>query len=467
MMTSLSDLVIEPLDEHFLVANPRVGALSLLDEADLLALTFFILNPERDTLVEFFEKTGAGRSLALAKSERILRRFRNDGWLRSARPEPDQELLASAYFTVTKECNLTCPYCYAGLRNRSGKVMTIENARRLLDMIREINPECLIILTGGEPFTNPHFFDILDDTRRKGFEASILTNGSLITEAVASRLADYENIRIVQVSVDGMSERVHAITRGPSHGAAWAGIHHLIDHGVPFAVSPTLHGSNLHEAWEMAEFAVAHGGFFGPNHLKVLPQSPPHNLRLSNESLTGVLCAVTLGILEKYGMEGFTMMTPPPSEYRELGKRARSLSLCGVGNGVVDIDWNGDVYPCNIMKRKEFLLGNLFREGFEVVFRRVKKLGIRVSSYDIPKCSTCVFVGTCAGGCRAGSEVAFGSFDREDSLCSSLYQMNRMGLLLRHHRKHGDLAGCKRVLRQQVEASMKCMAETTSSFPES
>ncbi len=120
----------------------------------------------------------------------------------------------------------------------------------------------------------------------------------------------------------------------------------------------------------------------------------------------------------------------------------------------MDIDWNGDVYPCNILKRPEFLLGNLFRDGFDAVFKRVEKLGIRVRSYDIPKCSRCVFGGACASGCRAGSEVAFSSFDREDNLCSCLYQMSRLALLLRHYRKARDLDNCMRVLRCQIESSM-------------
>jgi radical SAM protein with 4Fe4S-binding SPASM domain len=466
MRTSLQELVIEPLDQHLLVANPRVGALSLLDEAELLALTAFVLRPERETLVEFIQTMGVQPSLALVNADGLFRRFREEGWLRSATPKPETEHLVSVYFTITKECNLSCPYCYAGLKEREGKRMTIERARRLLDMIREVNPRCGIILTGGEPFTHPGVMDILEEARRKGFEASILTNGSLIDEAVASRLAAYENLALVQVSVDGMSERVHGITRGTSHRAAWAGIHHLIDHGVTFAVSPTLHEKNLHEAWDMAAFALAHGGFFGPNHLKVLPQSSGHNLRLSNESLTGVLSEVSLGILEEYGEDGFGMMTPPPLQPRERGKQLRTLDLCGVGEGVVDIDWNGDVYPCNILKRPEFLLGNLFCDGFDAIFKRVKELGIRVRSYDIPKCSRCVFVGTCAGGCRAGSEVAFGSFDREDNLCSCLYEMNRRGLLLRHYRKARDLDNCKRVLRRQIESSVTDVVASTRASAE-
>lgn len=455
MTTTLQDLVIEPVEECFVVANPRVGALSLLDEADLLALTSFVLRPGRATLEEFFEQMGVELSQARKSADRLFQRFRDDGWLRSEPPEPAREILNSVYFTVTRECNLACPYCYAGLKDRGGKRMPPDKAGRLLDMIREENPRCHIVLTGGEPFSHPHFFDILDRTRQRGFQVSILTNGALVDDRAAAGLARYTNLKIVQVSVDGMSGRVHATTRGESHKAAWEGVRRLIDHGVPFAVSPTLHEKNLDQAWDMAAFAVGHGGFFGPNHLKILPQRSPHDLRLSNESLTRVLAEVTLRLLEEYGEKGFALMSPPPLERSDGDKASRTLTVCGVGRHVVDIDWNGDVYPCNIMRWEEFALGNLFHDGFETIFKRVAELGVRVRSYDIPKCSACVFVGVCAGGCRAGSYLKHGSFEHEDYLCSSLYDMNLLGLLLRHYRARRDLESCKRVLKRRIDASKR------------
>ncbi|MFC1836171.1 SPASM domain-containing protein, partial [Thermodesulfobacteriota bacterium] len=189
-----------------------------------------------------------------------------------------------------------------------------------------------------------------------------------------------------------------------------------------------------------------------PNHLKILPQCDPHDLRLSNSSLTGILAEASLHILEKFGDEGFNLMTPKELEPSYRNKQSRIVSVCGVGLNGVDLHWNGDVYPCNLLKDEKFVLGNLFREDFGSIFRRVEELGIRVPSHEIPKCSKCLFVNTCGGGCRAGSHAAFGTFEREDNLCSCLYEMNLSGLLLRRYRQRRDLDNCKRVLRLQIES---------------
>ncbi len=96
---------------------------------------------------------------------------------------------------------------------------------------------------------------------------------------------------------------------------------------------PYLTRKKVHEAGEIVAFALAHGGFFGSSHLKVLPQSPGHDLHLSNKPLTGVLSEVSFGILEEYGEDGFGLMTPLLLQPRERGKQLETLDLWGGRRG--------------------------------------------------------------------------------------------------------------------------------------
>ena len=447
MISTLEELRIEPLDGFLMAANPRVGALSILEEEELLVLAAFLLRPERGGLVEFFQKMSVAPEEAMARGDRLFERFQEDGWLRSAPPCEDGESLNAVYFTVTRECNLACPYCYAGLEDRTGTWMPVEKASKILDMVREVNPRCTIAITGGEPLTHPQFFEILGETRKKGFEIALLTNGTLLDGTVASRLAGYDNLKHVQVSLDGITEASHSMTRGKNMESVLDSIRHLASCNIPFSIAPTLHEQNLHEAPDLASFAVRNGGYFTPNHLIVLPGRAHHGLTLSNDALSGAIARIGLQLLDEFGEDGFDKMTPP--FLKHLGGQApySSQGVCGVARNIVDINWNGEVYPCNILKRDELILGNLFIEGFEAIFRRAEALKIRTRACRIPQCSQCIFVAACAGGCRAGSYIASGAFDQPDCFCSCRYRMQKHALLLNHYRKRRDLENCRRALR--------------------
>ncbi len=56
MMSTLQELQVESFDRFLTAANPSLGALSLLEEGELPVLASILLSPERNSLVEFFQK---------------------------------------------------------------------------------------------------------------------------------------------------------------------------------------------------------------------------------------------------------------------------------------------------------------------------------------------------------------------------------------------------------------------------
>lgn len=79
-------------------------------------------------------------------------------------------------FTGTR-CNLACTECYteSSPHNDSFRFITVEQTERFLDESRSLRiPK--ICYTGGEPFYNPHFPEILDLTLEMGFQCLVLTN---------------------------------------------------------------------------------------------------------------------------------------------------------------------------------------------------------------------------------------------------------------------------------------------------
>ncbi len=98
----------------------------------------------------------------------------------------------------TYACNLNCVGCYAGLYGRKYELTKDEVA----SIIKQANDLGIyfFIITGGEPFFWPHLFDILEEFNDSYF--LIYTNGTLINEEKAKRLAELGNATLA-ISVEG------------------------------------------------------------------------------------------------------------------------------------------------------------------------------------------------------------------------------------------------------------------------
>lgn len=96
---------------------------------------------------------------------------------------------------ITDRCNLTCPTCYAGSSPTYGRHRTLDEVKKMLDVIvtNEHEPD-VVQISGGEPTLHPHLFDILDYAKSLPIKHLMLnTNGIEIAKnrAFAERLATY------------------------------------------------------------------------------------------------------------------------------------------------------------------------------------------------------------------------------------------------------------------------------------
>lgn len=432
-MGKISDkhIHLEQIDDMFLVGNPGTGAISLLDSEELVAFHLFTeaQNAEAKTIQSLFEQWGYGIEEAIEKTNNFLNKMKKQGWLRRGVSEEAGDLLQKVYFTVTRNCNLSCPYCYQGLNDRLNTEMPVDSATRILMKIKEINPKSHIVVTGGEPFMHSKIFGIIEKIQDNDLTFCILTNGTLIDAAIAKRLAEYPGLKYIQVSMDGITEKTHSITRGNSFKKTLLGINSIIDQGIPFLLAPTIHDDNLDELYDIAHFAVTHGGFISPNNLRKFPHDSNNHLKLSSDLLYKTLKYIDGRLLEEFGMKKIAECKSRigTGEYCD-NQPSGAKFICGLAHSLVDIDWDGTVFPCNLLRSERFKLGNILSETFEAIFSHANRLGIRTFSYKIPKCKKCIFVSTCGGGCRAGAYYAYGTLSREDDLCEEIYksQMDRL-----------------------------------------
>src|SRR6185436_9253280 len=129
----------------------------------------------------------------------------------------------------------------------------------LIDAIAEV-AKPVFVLSGGEPLFRPDLFDIAEYGVQSGFRMALATNGTLVTERVAAKIADAGFSRVA-ISLDGARAETHDAFRGVpgSHGLALRGIRHLRDEGVSVQINSTIARHNVAQLPRMLDLALALG----------------------------------------------------------------------------------------------------------------------------------------------------------------------------------------------------------------
>jgi len=162
-------------------------------------------------------------------------------------------------FELTERCNLACRMCYvcqapgdaARITRELPAAAWLELARQAVD-----NGMVFLLLTGGEVFLRPDFFDLYIPLTRLGLILTLFTNGTLITEAVAARLAEAPPSR-TEITLYGATTATYdAVTGVPgSYARCCAGIEALVKHRVPLGLKNTVTQQNVGELDAMREMA--------------------------------------------------------------------------------------------------------------------------------------------------------------------------------------------------------------------
>jgi MoaA/NifB/PqqE/SkfB family radical SAM enzyme len=159
---------------------------------------------------------------------------------------------------ITCRCNLRCIMCYTDCFNRPEKVrdeLTTEEILRIMDELAEAG--CLeLALTGGEPLARPDFFKIYEHAKARGFLVTLLTNGTLITEEIADRLAALPPHRI-EISLHGITEDTfEMVTQGRhSFQRCMRAIRLLLDRNLALVLKTTAMTVNHDEILAIKRYA--------------------------------------------------------------------------------------------------------------------------------------------------------------------------------------------------------------------
>ena len=339
-------------------------------------------------------------------------------------------------WNLTYRCNLACEHCYldaggaplVGTENFADRSeLGTDECFRVIDDIAAFAPECLTILTGGEPLLRRDILEIVQRAAERGLWVVVGTNGVRITENLARRLAE-AGARGLSLSLDALDPDRH--DRFRKVRGAWRntveGAEILSRTGLPFIVQTTAGSHNLGELDAIADFAHDRLAAKVWNLYFLVPTGRGQFVSdITPEQYDEVLASL-YRIQTKYDRPdaGEREVRPAlhqdrPGEWRRGNAPIRTYSGgaggCPAGTHYMGIRPNGDVTPCPYLPvfagtlRNSSLADLWTSSALFADIRRRSSLGGR--------CGECELNSHC-GGCRARAYGMTGDLMAEDPLCT-------------------------------------------------
>jgi len=280
---------------------------------------------------------------------------------------------------LTLRCNVRCVHCYNFdrplPRPQVGPELTLEEIRRLMDDLREAGTLFLSI-TGGEALAHPGIWAVLDEAAARSFAVTLLTNGTLLTEAVCDRLAAYPNLHGASISLyGGRPETNDAITRAPgSFRRTIEGIDRLLERRVAVNLKVVILRENAAEVAQMIAIAEGRGApFMADATITGRYDGTAGSLesRVDHETLDGLYRGPLRALVRKGPAD------PSDEEFK-----------CNCARANAAVSSTGEVYPCIATPLSA---GNIRNQPFPEIwrdsplFRRIRELRVA----DFPSCAPC------------------------------------------------------------------------------
>ena len=333
----------------------------------------------------------------------------------------------SVDISITGRCNLRCKYCsHFTSAGDSGPDLPKEE---WLKFFRELN-ECAVFnitLGGGEPFFRDDLEELINGIMQNRMRFNILSNGTLVTEVMASFLASTGRCDGVQVSIDGSTPLTHDVFRGKgTFYRAINGVKQLQKYNVPVSVRVTIHRNNVRDLDKIAGLLLDDIGLegFSTNAASFmgLCRQNSEMVQLTAEERS-IAMESLLRLNKKYNgrisasagplAEGIGWLEMERA--RRLGKKRMPgkgyLTACGGPTDKIAITSDGVMVPC--IQMSHIQLGRINTDDLREVWQNHPELNRLRQRCNIPLkdfefCRDCDYINYCTGNCPALAYMILG-----------------------------------------------------------
>jgi SynChlorMet cassette radical SAM/SPASM protein ScmE len=339
----------------------------------------------------------------------------------------------SVSIAITGRCNLRCQYCFYADEMAALEDLPTEQWLAFFEELGRLGVMD-VSLTGGEAFTRPDLFELIDGVVANRMRYNILSNGTLIDEEV---LAGFEQgkrrlrLDTIQISIDGSCAEVHNRSRPNSFSRALRGLRLLKKAGFPVTVRTTINRHNLHDLENIAHLLLEEIGLpsFATNEAGLIGAGCQNQRQVALTAPEDGQAMEILGRLgERYpgrlsaqaGPQAKRKMYAEMEHARRTGEKTRRwsmgyLSSCGGMFSKIDVLHDGTVVPCHILHGLS--LGNVTTDSLDEIWRAHPALqALRerrtIPMQQVPGCEDCEWAPYCNGGCPGVPYELTGDFNR-------------------------------------------------------
>ena len=324
-------------------------------------------------------------------------------------------IATSVMMELTYKCSERCLHCYNPGATRNSKEksyreipneLNFEDYKRIIDDLYD-NGIVRICLTGGDPFSNPYAWNIIEYLYEKGIATDVFTNGQRVHND-AGRLASYYP-RIVGVSVYSGDPSIHDSITGVK--GSWEKtiqfISGLSDRAVPMNIKCCIMQPNVKTYREVISLAKKYGA---------QPQFEV-NIRESND---GDWCVKNLRLTETQLQVILMDENLPYNLLSDLDKyKNRKCDLdrntCMIGVDDFSITPSGNIQPCVAFP---LVFGNLKEKTWNQIMNdnETLKEWLHCTMREYDKCGTYAYC-SCCKPCAGLNYIEHSDFRKAAETC--------------------------------------------------
>ncbi len=334
-------------------------------------------------------------------------------------------------WSITRRCNLECAHCHLPATTRkerpelsSSDELTTQEAFQLIDRIASVNPEVMLILSGGEPLLREDVFELSTYASGKGMMVVLGSNGLLMNDA-AARMMKQSGVFGISISLDSVNPEIHDAIR--SRPGAWekavSAIKTCRKEGLSIQVNTVVTKKNFEEIPELIAYARDLGAKVYSPFFLVCTGRGEEMTDLSPLQYEKVLSMIVAAHAKHDDIMIRTRCAPtvrrilyqknPESRFLTMG-----AGRCLAGQSYCRITPEGDVTPCPYLP---LTTGNIREQDFGDIWQNSAIFNsLRTPSLK-GKCKKCAFRLLC-GGCRARAYAGQNDYLGEDPWCDYLPQ---------------------------------------------
>lgn len=315
----------------------------------------------------------------------------------------------SGTFELSPVCNFSCKMCYVRktqkeVKEHSRKMVSLEQWLNIAKDAKE-RGMLFLLLTGGEPFLWPDFWELYEELVKMGLIVSINTNGSLIDENAIERLKKLPPKRL-NITLYGASDETYEALCGVKgvFSKIDQTIRRLKEAGIMVKLNSSMTPSNVKDMEKIIAYAKEMD--------LILEMStymfPPirRDRRMIGENHRFTVEDYGKYHLKRYrlqfGEDNYVQMlynikqksVPPPGLDDSCRDPIDGKIRCRAGKASFWITWDGYMTPCGMMPEPKV---DLYEKDFGTAWSEVVTMSGKVSLSGVcDRCPNRKLCHTCA-----------------------------------------------------------------------